>query len=532
MELTLIFHSDQAAYMKTIKLFTLRTPGILFLLVYILTGCTKDFEEINTDPTRVTVPSTSDIKGLFTNAEYMAMFSGDGSAEYQYAQGFVADLYSQYSAITATFDPNDRYTIVQEWLQEDWIGTFKALSPLVNIINNTVTPETRAMNAIARIWKVWTVMRCTDYFGPMPYSQVGADSVVVMYDKQEDIYHDLFKELNESIADLQANVDQVSFGDADKIFGGDNTKWLKFANTLHLRLAMRVSYVEPDFAKTEAEAAVAAGVMEDYTDDAYLVSTPVNYNGFNRQSSWNEFRMSATMHSILVGYDDPRLPKYWSPAVNTGEYKGVRNGMSVAEIVSAENDPDNTSGVSPALMDVQQGSTPSTVMYSAEAYFLRAEGVLNGWDMGGQTAQQLYEKGIEMSMKTWGISDPALINSYINSTNTPIALNDMFNTPAVTDIPVKFMSDPEKQREQILTQKWISLFPEGQEAWAEDRRSGYPKFYPLLHSDNPDAPVGTEIKRVPFLNYEKDTNGPAVEAAEELLGGPDKISTPLWWDVH
>jgi len=206
--------------------------------------------------------------------------------------------------------------------------------------------------------------------------------------------------------------------------------------------------------------------------------------------------------------------------------------MNVAEIVSAENDPDNNSGVSEPLTDVEQGATPSTVMHSAEAYFLRAEGILNGWNMGGGTAEELYGKSIEMSMKTWGISDATVINDYINSGSTPIAPVDMFHSPAVTDIPVKFMSDPEKQREQIITQKWISLFPEGQEAWADHRRSGYPKLYPLVHSDNPDAPVGTEIKRVPFLNYEKDTNGPAVEAAVGLLGGPDKISTRLWWDVN
>ena len=77
----------------------------------ILTGCTRNYDEINTDPTRLTTLSTEDIKGLFTRAEYMAMYSGDGSAEYQYAQGFFADLYAQYSAITATFDPTDRYNI-------------------------------------------------------------------------------------------------------------------------------------------------------------------------------------------------------------------------------------------------------------------------------------------------------------------------------------------------------------------------------------------------------------------------------------
>ena len=514
------------------KILSIRILSVALSSVFILSGCTKNFQEINTDPTRITSLTTADIKGLFTRAEYMAMYSGDGSAEYQYAQGFVADLYCQYSAITATFDPTDRYNIVQEWLQEQWIGTFRAMAPLENILKQTTDDEKKSLNAIARIWKVWTIHRATDYYGPMPYSKIGFDSTVINYDKQEDIYKDLFKELTEATADLAANIDKASYGEADVIFGGDNEKWLKFANTLRLRLAMRVSNVEPDVAKAEAEAAVANGVMDDVSDDAYLVSSAVNYNGFNRQSGWNEFRMSAAMQSILVGYDDPRLPKFWAPAVNTGEYKGVRNGMNVAQIGEDVNAPDNNSQPSLPLLPDNLAVTPSTVMHSAEAYFLRAEGVLNGWNMGSGTAEELYAKGIEMSMKTWGITDAGAIASYTNSINVPIALNDEYNTPAVTDIPIKFSSDPEKQREQIITQKWISLFPEGHEAWAEHRRSGYPKLYPLLNSDNPDAPVGTEIKRVPFLNYDRDRNGVAVDAAEALLGGPDKISTPLWWDVN
>jgi len=505
--------------------------------VFILPGCTKNYSEINTDPTRLTTLATQDIKGLFTRAEYMAMWSGDGSAEYQYAQGFFADLYAQYSAITATFDPTDRYNISQEWIQEHWIGTFRAMAPLVNILNQTTEPEKKALNAIARIWKVWTIHRATDYYGPFPYTYIGADSTVIPYDKQEDIYMDLFKELQESTADLQANIDQVSYESADVIFFKDgmtpteqNTKWLKFANTLRLRLAMRISNVKPDMAKVEAEAAYAGGVMTELDDDAYLKSDGVNYNGYLRQSGWNEFRMSQTMESLLVGYNDPRLSKFWQPSVNTGEYKGVRNGMNVAEIVAPENEPDNTSGPSNYLLPENSSSTPSTVMYTAEAYFLRAEGVLNGWEMGG-TAQDLYELGIAMSLRTWGITSATEISNYINGTSLPSAPGGMFETPALTDIPVKFTATEEMQREQILTQKWLALFPEGMEAWAEIRRSGYPKMYPILHIDNPALQPGEFIQRIPFLNYDRDRNGAAVEAAVSLLGGPDNIATPMWWDV-
>lgn len=504
---------------------------VIVISSFVWTSCTKKYYEINTDPTRITSLNTEDIKGLFTNAEYMAMYSGEGSAEYQYAQGFFADLYAQYSAITATFDPTDRYNITQEWIQEQWIGTFRAMAPLVNILKQTTGEEQKALNAIARIWKVWTIHRATDYYGPFPYSYIGKDSTVIPYDSQQDIYLDLFKELKEATADLEQNIDQVSYESADVIFDGDNARWLKFANTLRLRLAVRISKVAPDMAKDEAEAAVAGGVMTELSDDAYLKSSAVNYNGYLRQSGWNEFRMSETMQSYLMGYEDPRLSKFWQPAVNTGEYKGVRNGMNVAEIVAPENEPDNTSGPSNYLLPENLATTPSTVMYTAEAYFLRAEGILNGWDMGGSTVKELYETGIEMSLRTWGITDAGTISAYINSNNLPSAPGGYFNTPAVADIPVKLAADAETQREQIGTQKWIALFPEGHEAWASFRQSGYPKLYPLVHSDNPDAPVGTFIKRIPFLNYDRDRNGPAVDAAVDLLGGPDNVGTRLWWDI-
>jgi hypothetical protein len=186
------------------------TQFVCLSLVLIATACTKNYNEINTDPTRITSLTTEDIKGLFTRAEYMAMYSGDGSAEYQYAQGFFADLYAQYSAITATFDPTDRYNISQEWIQEQFIGTYRAVFPLVDILKQSTEPEKKALNAIARIWKVWTIHRATDYYGPFPYTYIGYDSTVIPYDRQEDIYMDLFKELREATADLQANIDQPS----------------------------------------------------------------------------------------------------------------------------------------------------------------------------------------------------------------------------------------------------------------------------------------------------------------------------------
>src|SRR5690606_25679611 len=136
-----------------------------------------------------------------------------------------------------------------------------------------------------------------------------------------------------------------AYGSQDMIFNGDNAKWLKFANTLRLRLALRISNVDAAKAQQEAEAAVAGGVMTDVEDDAYLKVTPQIPHGLGYISGWNEFRMSSTMESLLKGWNDPRISSYFQPAVNDGEYRGVRNGMIPAEIVIPENGYNNASNV-------------------------------------------------------------------------------------------------------------------------------------------------------------------------------------------
>jgi hypothetical protein len=173
-------------------------------------------------------------------------------------------------------------------------------------------------------------------------------------------------------------------------------------------------------------------------------------------------------------------------------------------------------------------------MAVAEAYFLRAEGALLGWTMGA-SAQTLYETGITNSLKQWGITDAAVINNYINSTSTPIAPNDFLASPPVTNIPVKWdAANVNVQKEQIALQKWLAMFPDGMEAWADYRRSRILKLYPVANSDNPDITNTTTqwIRRIPFLLSEKQNNGAEVDKAVQLLGGPDKVTTPLWWDKN
>jgi hypothetical protein len=231
---------------------------------------------------------------------------------------------------------------------------------------------------------------------------------------------------------------------------------------------------------------------------------------------------------------------------NPLEYHGLINGLSAAQMA----DPLNKAAAlsrhgerwNSATADKQfLGKTypagvavPSNVMAAAEAHFLRAEGVLLNWNMGGGTAKSYYEAGITESMKQWGITDPTVIADYINSSNTPIPPMDAVNSPAFSDVPVLFGSTMDVQMEQIALQKWLALYPDGNEAWADIRRSGALKLYPVANSDNPDLtdPQTQRIRRINFMLSEKATNGPEVENAVDLLSGPDKITTPLWWDKN
>lgn len=521
--------------MKNIVSFSKRicwSAMIVFASVY-FGGCTKNFDELNKDKTKLTDVGTAEYPYLFSKAQSAASYA---FWRYQVAENLFSDLYSQYFALTATYFPSDRYVMRMDWLQWHWIPIYTEAVPQLKTLLGKTDPKS-AENALASIWWVYTFHRVTDYYGPIPYFKAGEPLKSVPYDPQDKIYDDFFKRLDAAVTILQGKLSEKPYGNFDLLYKGDVSKWIKFANTLRLRLALRISKADPARAKAEAEAAVQKGVMQSTADDALMVKSKDggDYNGLAGIAVWNEFRMSAAMESVLKGYNDPRMKIYYQPASGTGTYEGLRNGLLPVEQTLDANSPNNNSNVG-TRWAVGSGSawtgqvtTPQDIMHAAEAYFLRAEGALNGWNMGG-TPQQLYETGIATSLQQWGITDPVTISVYTNSLSTPIPPGDQQNSPALTNIPVKWGATEAIQREQIGTQKWLALYPDGLEAWAEVRRTGYPKLYPVVHSDNADLPPGTMIKRIPFLDLEKQTNGDAVKAAESLLGGPDKVNTPLWWN--
>ncbi|MGI9176141.1 MAG: SusD/RagB family nutrient-binding outer membrane lipoprotein [Rhodothermales bacterium] len=505
-----------------------------------LASCTDDFNALNTPDDQIVVDQVdANLVGqAFAQSQYRGMYGLHW--QFQISTSLFADLYAQYFATTAENFDSDQYVEVGRWIDLAWTSFYGNAAPQIDFVEDLTEGQgLDVQNAVARIWRVQLYHRITDYWGPIIYSQFGNGETSVTYDAQEDVYKDFFQTLDEAVAVLEQNREASAFGTNDQIYGGDVNKWITFANSLRLRLAMRVRYVEPALGQSEAEKAITGGVMEGNGDNAIILTTENSRNPYTTITDWGEFRMSSAMESVLEGYEDPRIDVYYSPAAdgdNDGDgspYEGMRNGLPRTEKGPALNSIYSDMGVD-WLNDNRGGSNPPLrIMAASEIYFLRAEGALEGWNMGG-AAEDFYNEGIRLSMSEDRIGAPsAAVEAYISSTNTPVSPEDAWNSPPLTDIPVAFQqsADKETQLEQIITQKWLALYPDAWEAYSEYRRTGYPTLYPIINSANPDLAADAVFRRMTFVDSEFSNNQAAVEAAVGLLGGPDRNDTWLWWDV-
>lgn len=502
-------------------------------------SCTSDFNEINTNPTGITakeleqdfnhvkVPFSTVFTGVFNTLHW----------KYQLQQNLSADIWSGYMATPTPFKgaagDNSNYNFVNGWNGFIWD------LPYTDVMANTLKIEQRTKGkldnfyAISLIMKVEGMHRVTDVFGPIVYSKFGTTDPVIAYDSQEEVYTKMFSELDFAVAELTKRVnagEASTFGPADMTaYGGDYKQWVKYANSLRLRLAMRIVKIKPAVAKTEAEKAIAHpfGVLTTNADIAKVI-IPNFIDPIQTISvAWGDIRMSADMESIMVGYADPRLSKYFNESVDfPGQYRGVRTGINMV----AKSDRTGMSEIGSIV-----GSNEKVLMTAAEVYFLRAEGALRGWSMGG-TAQVLYEAGITASFTQHGVSGASTyIADNVKMAKDFVDVKDAANNAvAVNKVTVAWdgAASNEVKLQKIITQKWIANFPEGQEAWSEYRRTGYPKLFRILHNTS-GGTITTEFgpRRVNFVDSEKAGNPGGVATGVQKLGGPDNGGTRLWWDT-
>ena len=176
------------------------------------------------------------------------------------------------------------------------------------------------------------------------------------------------------------------------------SRWKAFANTLRMRLAMRISKADPVRAKKEFEEAMTSGGISSNSELAQAKVSALKPNALNQITDFNEFRMGATSESILTGYEDPRLPVYFRPAVGgtgtsaayVGKYNGIQNGLNPTDLTQPENLASNNSNVGVIFGTANSNNTARIVLTYAEQCFLMAEAALNGWAVTG-SAKELYE---------------------------------------------------------------------------------------------------------------------------------------------
>ncbi len=506
----------------------------------ILSSCVDDLKDLNYDKKRITdelLAIDANEGGFQLPGMQLGILDVMETWRYEMQLNLNADSYAGYMNLPTPYADNRNnhtYAMIDSWNNQIWlVPSTKVMDQWVSMKKRGFDEKYPDLFAMATLFKVFAAHRLADTFGPIPYSTYGLSSDVT-FDSVESAYDLFFEELTEIAEKLREA--ETADPDADKIryakfdrsrYGGDYAVWIKVANTLRLRLALRISKVNPAKARQEAEAAVRSGVLSA-AEGSFEMTTGTVHPLETITEAWQETRFNASLESYMVGFDDPRLPKFAKPAQHAafrGTFKGMRSGASFEKGNFFE------------YSQVNFNNNPYVkIMDVAESYFLRAEGALLGWDMGG-SAKEFYESGIQASFASYGAGSA---DAYLNDdTKKPVdyvdPVNAANNARSLSSITVKWDDSASfgTSLERIITQKWISIYPEGQEAWSEFRRTGYPKLWPVVQNfSNGDVPDGGFIKRIPYPTSITNSSQSAVaEAVNKYLNGKDSMSTPIWWDI-
>ena len=499
----------------------------------LLSACTDKFEDFNTDPKAPTPEQMEqDYASTATliNTMMPVMVLGQEN-DYQMIDQMIGYEYGRMTSASNAWGSQQYYATYNPPI--GWMGNCfdtnmpKMYTPFFMIRN--ISGSEGLTYDWANLIRVFGTLRVSDCYGPLPFSKIGTGSdFAVAYDDMPTLYSAMFEQLDLAIAGLKRaidnNTDASLFKDVDFIYGGNLTKWVKLANTLKLRMAMRLVNVEPQTAKAKAEEAVgdSYGVIMNPEDAAWSTFIPNGNSWHKTNILWGESRVSADITAYMNGYGDPRLPLY-AKATPDGTYNGLRSG-----IFNPDRNLITMSGYSEPVVE---STSPLLCISASESWFARAEGALRGWNMGG-TAKELYEQGVQTSMKERG----ATIATYLSSEDTPADYVDPLdasrNIAAVSTITPKYDESAsfDENLERILVQKWLGNYPNGWETWADFRRTGYPKFFPVVDNKSTDGVTDARgVRRLPFPQSEFNTNEANVKAAQQMLGGPDNTATDLWW---
>lgn len=495
------------------------------------TSCTGNFEDLNTHPTDLYpggMTPTEEVGSLFP--AMINMLNPNHENKHQYIEQMVGGQYGGYFTTTNNWQGTNfgTYNPAVNWVDEPFKSMFIEFYPNYITVKNA-TQSSGYIYAWANIIRVGVMLRVADTYGPIPYSKMGGGEFAVAYDNVQDLYHNMITDLTNSVNTLSAFLQEsagasLPIAEYDIIYNGDFSKWIRYANSLKLRMAVRIAGVDTEYAKQIMKEAIDGGVIEQNSDNAYIPSSdnPLYKSAYD----WGDVRINASISTYMNGYKDPRIGKYMT-STSYGTYNGVRMG-----IANIDKGVYGTDRFSKPLLDQH---SPLPVYYAAETYFLKAEAALKGWIEGGDVqAKSYYEQGIRTSMEQYGVA----LGDYLVSTDVPSKYEDPTGgagSVTIQNAPTVSWDGAGDKLAKIITQKWIAIFPMGYEAWCDFRRTGYPQLITANNNLSSDSYMGSiddsrMVRRLPYPSTEISSNSVNVqEAIATMLGGVDKGSTDLWW---
>lgn len=507
-----------------------------FLLLF-LNSCTKDFEEINSDPNN---PSTElaapDM--LLTNA----IESMTDRVHEIFLGHEMGSCWVQHMA-KVQYTDEDRYIPRIAVINNTWTSFYAASGKDIQTIYNVaVKRQHKNYQGVALVLRCYVSSVLTDLFGPIPYTQAwqGETNTLPKYDSQESIYADMIAKLE--LANTLLDVDGDEIG-GDILFNGDILKWKKFANSLRIRLLMRQSdKVDPTVELTKMIETSAADypIFENNNDNAalaYLGSAPNNNPINENRKTRDDHRVSKNFIDLLLDtYGDYRVMVFANPSAGNNDFVGLPNGLTSADAAAY-----NGGGIANTckIGDYFSAATaPGMLMSFAELNFYLAEAAVKGYISGGMsTAKTYYDAGVTASFDQFSeplqqIFDDHSGGSYGGlSISAGYTVNDEL-TWHLTDAtaPAHFDDATISNADAlqlIAEQKYIAMFDQGLQSWFEWRRTDFPVLTPAAAGDN-----GGKIPvRVYYPSDEASRNAANLHVGISLLGGPDNLNTRVWWDT-
>ncbi|WP_026994181.1 SusD/RagB family nutrient-binding outer membrane lipoprotein [Flectobacillus major] len=474
----------------------LKSLGLASVMLF-AASC-SDFGTMNDNPNAIVTPVTS---ALLTNA----LLDFDSPA----TTGSMRNgLYCQYFAETQ-YTETSLYAIPQI----GWDGLYAgSLYDLQNIINNNTDAATKvyaALNgsnnnqiALARIVKAYRLLMMTDQWGDMPYSEALKLNNIPKYDSQQDIYTGLFKELKEAVAQFDGGA--VPAGDI--VHSGNITRWKKFANSLRLVMALRLSKVDATTGKAQFLDALASngGVIESNDDNTQVVYPGGTYKSpwFNLYNGRKDYGVSDVLVNMLNSTSDARVLAF-GEANASGTVVPMPYGLTRDDAVNYTNAHADWSRILNPNFRLETSTT--YVLTASHVFLARAEAAALGWTT--ESAATMYSKGIEASWKQWGVFDQTKFNTFLTSEAVQLG-----STDALT---------------KIRTQRYIAFFPDGANGWSEWRRTGVPNLTPSSKATNASKQIP---RRFVYGSNEPNLNKANYQAAVSRLTGGDTQDAKIWWD--